>query len=157
MIQKSFHIRTYGCQMNERDSQVLAQTLEAAGYREAEDEAQADIVLVNSCSVRGKAEDKAIGKIGLLCAGMRERPDLVVGLMGCMAQRLGNTIFKRIPKLSFTVGTRAASIIPSILQRVYSGEKKICEIGVIDDPLAGGQTVNGQRSTAIRPGGFQDR
>ena len=61
MPNKTFSIRTYGCQMNERDSEVLANRLVAHGYRPAEDEKSADIVVVNSCSVRGKAEDKALG------------------------------------------------------------------------------------------------
>ena len=111
----------------------MAQTLEAAGYREAADEAAADIVIVNSCSVRGKAEDKALGKVGLLCAGMRERPGLIVGLMGCMAQRLGRDVFKQTPRLTFSVGTRAAAMIPWILKRAEGGEKRICETGVFDD------------------------
>ena len=132
MPSRTFSIRTYGCQMNERDSEVLAHRLATHGYRPAPDEAAADIVIVNSCSVRGKAEDKALGKIGLLCAERRERPGLVVGLMGCMAQRLGPDVFKRVPGLSFSVGTRAAVKIPEILARLDSGEDRICETGVFD-------------------------
>ena len=133
MPNKTFSIRTYGCQMNERDSEVLANRLVAHGYRPAEDEKSADIVVVNSCSVRGKAEDKALGKIGLLCAERRDRPGLIVGLMGCMAQRLGPDVFKRVPGLSFSVGTRAAVKIPELLARIQSGEDHLCETAVLDD------------------------
>lgn len=132
----SFSIRTYGCQMNERDSEVLANRLVALGYTPAEDEKSADIIIVNSCSVRGKAEDKAIGKVGLLCSERRERPNLIVGLMGCMAQRLGQEVFKRVPGLSFSVGTRAAVKIPEFLARIQSGEDHLCEIGTWDDEEA---------------------
>lgn len=134
MTQKTFSIRTYGCQMNERDSEVLANRLVAHGYQPADDEASADIIIVNSCTVRGKAEDKALGKIGLLCVKeRRKRPDLIVGLMGCVAQRLGESVFTRVPTLSFSVGTRAEVKIPEILARIDSGETNVCETGCFDN------------------------
>lgn len=133
MPDKTFSIRTYGCQMNVRDSEVLSNRLITHGYVPIEDENLADIIIVNSCSVRGKAEDKALGKVQLLCSERDERPGLIVGLMGCMAQRLGEGIFKKVPGLSFTVGTRAEKLIPGILARLESGEDHICETGVHDD------------------------
>ncbi|MGI5868119.1 MAG: tRNA (N6-isopentenyl adenosine(37)-C2)-methylthiotransferase MiaB [Kiritimatiellia bacterium] len=151
MSKPTFSIRTYGCQMNERDSDVLASRLVACGYRPAEDEKSADIVIVNSCSVRKKAEDKALGKIGLLCAERRDRPGLVVGLMGCMAQRLGADVFKRVPGLSFSVGTRAAVKIPEFLARIQSGEDNLCEIGVFDDEDAC-ERLHASQSPAEPPG-----
>lgn len=129
----TFSIRTYGCQMNVRDSEVLSNRLVAHGYTPIEDESAADIIIVNSCSVRGKAEDKALGKVQLLCSERKDRPNLIVGLMGCMAQRLGNKVFKRVPGLSFTVGTRAEKLVPGILARLRSGEDHICETGVYDE------------------------
>ena len=69
-----FHIHTYGCQMNKRDSDAVAALLTASGWERAQGEADADLVVVNTCSVREKAEDKALGKLGLLCASKRERP-----------------------------------------------------------------------------------
>ncbi len=120
--------------MNVRDSEVLSNRLIAHGYIPATDESTADIIIVNSCSVRGKAEDKAIGKISLLCVkDRRERPGLIVGLMGCVAQRLGESVFTRVPTLSFSIGTRAEVKIPEILARIDSGETGICEIGCFDD------------------------
>ena len=114
--------------MNVRDSEAVSALLEAAGHRKAASENDADLVLVNTCSVRGKAEDKALGKLGLLCAGKRERPARIVGVMGCMAQRLGPDIFKRVPGLDFSVGTRRCGAIPHLLARVQAGEHAICEI-----------------------------
>ncbi len=111
----TFAFHTYGCQMNVRESEAAARALLDAGYAQAPDEASADIVIVNSCSVRGKAEDKALGKLGILCATKRERPNRVIGLMGCMAQRLGNEVFKKVPALDFAIGTRCAeSIVPAV-------------------------------------------
>lgn len=114
--------------MNVRDSDAVSAMLEASGHRRAASESEADLIIVNSCSVRGKAEDKALGKIGLLCATKRDRPDRVIGLMGCMAQRLGADIFRHVPGLDFSVGTRRCGAIPRLVARVLSGETNICEI-----------------------------
>ena len=118
----SFSIHTYGCQMNVRDSELLARRLRAAGLEEAPSEDAADVVLVNSCSVREKAEEKALGKLGMLCAARRERPGLVVGLTGCMANRLGTDVFGLVPGLSFSVGPRAAGpAIADLVRRALAG------------------------------------
>jgi tRNA-2-methylthio-N6-dimethylallyladenosine synthase len=120
----AFSIHTYGCQMNVRDSDLLARRLRAAGFAEAATEDEADVVLVNSCSVREKAEEKAIGKLGMLCAARRDRPGLVVGLTGCMANRLGPDVFGLVPGLSFSVGPRAAGpAIVSLVRRALDGAK----------------------------------
>ena len=110
--------------MNVRDSDLLARRLRAAGFAEAASEDGADVVLVNSCSVREKAEEKAIGKLGMLCAARRDRPGLVVGLTGCMANRLGPDVFGLVPGLSFSVGPRAAGpAIVSLVRRALAGER----------------------------------
>ena len=120
-----FAIHTYGCQMNVRDSDVLSRRLCAAGYEEAASEAEAGIVVVNSCSVREKAEEKALGKLGMLCAARRERPGLVVGLTGCMANRLGDGVFAKVPGLSFSFGPRAGARLPELVARALVGETGI--------------------------------
>ena len=120
-----FALHTYGCQMNVRDSAVLARRLAAAGYAEAASEEEADVVVVNSCSVREKAEEKALGKLGMLCAGRRAKPGLVVGLTGCMANRLGDGIFAKIPGLSFSFGPRAGARLPELVARALTGETGI--------------------------------
>ena len=119
--------------MNVRDSEATEAMLIAAGHTRAQTEADADLVIVNSCSVRGKAEDKAIGKLGLLCATKRERPKRIVGLMGCMAQRLGSDIFKKVPGLDFSVGTRRCGAIPRMVSRIMAGESHITEISSPDE------------------------
>ncbi len=120
----SFSIHTYGCQMNVRDSEILARRLRAAGFSDAASEDEADVVLVNSCSVREKAEEKALGKLGMLCAARRDRPGLVVGLTGCMANRLGTDVFGLVPGLSFSVGPRAApAALADLVNRGLAGER----------------------------------
>ena len=115
-------LHTYGCQMNARDAESTAALLEAAGHLPAADEADADVVIVNTCSVRAKAEDKAIGKLRLLCAGKRAHPHRRVGVMGCMAQRRGAALLPEIPGLDFVAGTRRQAAIPGILARLAAGE-----------------------------------
>ena len=105
-----FFVHTYGCQMNVRDSEAAEALLVAAGHEKAASEADAELVIVNSCTVRQKAEEKAIGKAGNLCAAGK-----VTGLMGCAVKRLGEDVFKRLPKLDFAVGPRAVGLIPKIV------------------------------------------
>src|SRR5688572_6854473 len=86
----SVFIKTYGCQMNERDSEQVASQLVAKGYDLAPSEAMADVILLNTCSVRDAAEQKAYGKMQTLAKELRRtRPDVVLGFMGCMAQSRG--------------------------------------------------------------------
>ena len=120
-----FHIHTYGCQMNVRDSEAVAALMLAAGHERASGEADADVVIVNSCTVRQKAEEKAIGKAGNLVAAKK-----TTGLMGCAVKRLGADVFKLVPKLDFAVGPRAFWRIPGILA---DGKFPVLDLG--DDDL----------------------
>ena len=105
-----FLVHTYGCQMNVRDSEAVEAMLLAAGHTKATGEDDAELVIVNSCTVRQKAEEKAVGKTGNLCAAGK-----LTGLMGCAVKRLGEDVFKRLPKLDFAVGPRAIGLIPKII------------------------------------------
>ncbi len=105
-----FLVHTYGCQMNVRDSEAVEALLLAAGHTKAANEDDAELVIVNSCTVRQKAEEKAVGKTGNLCAAGK-----LTGLMGCAVKRLGEDVFKRLPKLDFAVGPRAIGLIPKIV------------------------------------------
>ena len=132
----TFAFHTYGCQMNVRESEAAAKALLDAGHTPAADEESADIVIVNSCSVRGKAEDKALGKLGILCATKRERPHRVIGLMGCMAQRLGNDIFKKIPTLDFSIGTRCADRVAPAVEAALQGSATLAMKDLHEQPDA---------------------
>ena len=146
----SFAIHTYGCQMNVRESEAAAKALLDAGYTQAPDEESADILIVNSCSVRGKAEDKALGKLGLLCATKRERTHRVVGLMGCMAQRLGNEVFQRVPTLDFAIGTRCAAKVVPAVQAALEGRPTLALRDLHEQPDApAGHVVDGGFSAFV--------
>ena len=125
-----FWIHTYGCQMNVRDSEAVEALMVAAGHEKAAGEAEAEVVLVNSCTVRQKAEEKAIGKAGNLVADGK-----IVGMMGCAVKRLGEEVFKRMPGLSFAVGPRRFGLVPRILAEISAARAagrrpgRILEIG----------------------------
>ncbi len=124
-----FFIRTYGCQMNEHDSELLAGILTEAGYCQTLCETEADIIIVNGCSIRETAENKILGYIGNLKHAKEERGAIVV-LAGCMAQRDGvaEAIFRRSPQVDIVVGTYHYYRLPELLQRVQQGEKHITDI-----------------------------
>jgi len=124
-----FHIRTYGCQMNERDSEAIGALLIKHGNTPTPREWEADLVIVNTCSVRKKAEDKALGKLGLLVAGKGDHPERIVGAMGCMVQRLRNSIFERVPGLDFAVGTHSLSNLPNVVDLVTRKNTPVIDAG----------------------------
>jgi len=99
-------IKTYGCQMNERDSEQVGRMFIERGYTLTPDEGDADVILANTCSVRDQAEQKALGKMGIMGRHRKKRPHLVFGFMGCMAQSRGKELFGAIPHLDLVVGTQ---------------------------------------------------
>ena len=101
-----FFIKTYGCQMNERDSEQVAHSLVARGYERVGHESEADVVLLNTCSVRDMADQKALGKMGMLGRPAKERPQMVFGFLGCMAQARGASLLKDLPHVDLVVGTQ---------------------------------------------------
>lgn len=129
----TFYLHTYGCQMNVRDSEAAAALLVAAGHEPVAQERAADLVVVNSCSVRGKAEDKALGKLRLLVKSKRTHPGRLVGAMGCMVQRLGPALLDQVPGLDFAVGTRASRHLPPLVSAALAGAAGQLVLGTADD------------------------
>ncbi len=115
------HVRTYGCQMNERDSEQVVQMFIEGGYTVTANEAEADAILINTCSVRDQAEQKALGKMGMLAAHRRTRPHVVYGFMGCMAQSRGDELLARFAHLDLVIGTqkyhKAFAYVDAILRQ----------------------------------------
>src|SRR5437762_3764752 len=101
-----FFIKTYGCQMNQHDSEQVAHSLVTRGYKRVENESDADVVLLNTCSVRDMADQKALGKMGMLGRIAKERPHVVFGFLGCMAQARGESLLKNLPHVDLVVGTQ---------------------------------------------------
>jgi len=112
------HIKTYGCQMNERDSEAVAAMLRARGYRIVPSEDDCDVLLLNTCSVRDAAEQKAIGKAGYLLSKKKHNPDFVLGILGCMAQNRGAGLLDRLPDVDLIVGTQKFHRVPDYLDNL---------------------------------------
>ena len=101
------HLITYGCQMNEYDSERVAGLLRERSWELTADEAEADLILVNTCAIREKAEDKVFSKLGELRLLKAQRPDLIIGVMGCMAQLHQGAIQRRAPVVDLVFGSHS--------------------------------------------------
>ena len=120
----SVFIKTYGCQMNERDSEAVAAQLVAKGYALAASEATADVVLLNTCSVRDFAEQKALNKmINLAAETRRKRPDVLLGFMGCMAQSRGQSLIDRLPDVDLVIGTQKLHRVADYVGDLLAGRR----------------------------------
>ncbi|MFN3466726.1 MAG: tRNA (N6-isopentenyl adenosine(37)-C2)-methylthiotransferase MiaB [Candidatus Brocadiales bacterium] len=117
-MNKSIFLTTFGCQMNKADSELFLGLLLEKGYRMARDEATADVILFNTCSVRQRAEDKVHSRLSQLKARKTQRPGLVIGVLGCMAQKEGEEIFRRYPHVDMVCGTRMFDKLPELLDRL---------------------------------------
>jgi len=116
------YIRTYGCQMNERDSEQVARQFQERGYDLTQDESQADVILLNTCSVRDQAEQKALGNMNRLRKLKRDKPDLVLGFMGCMAQSRGSELLDRLPDVDLVIGTQRFHHVADYVENIRSAE-----------------------------------
>lgn len=113
---KTFHISTYGCQMNLADSSTLASSLITRGYRRVDSEAAADLLILNTCSVREKAEQRVFGRLGEIYKFKRRRPHLKVAVVGCMAQRLGDDLVHKVPHVDYVLGTDRLFELPDVIE-----------------------------------------
>jgi tRNA-2-methylthio-N6-dimethylallyladenosine synthase len=123
------HLITYGCQMNEYDSERVAGLLRAQSYELTDNESEADLILLNTCAIREKAEDKVFSKLGELRRVKAQRPDVIVGVMGCMAQLHQQEIRRRAPVVDLVFGSPAIGQVASLVERVRRDRKPIVETG----------------------------
>jgi len=113
-------IKTYGCQMNERDSEQVARMLMARGYQMTGSERDADVVLLNTCSVRDMAEQKAIGKMGMMSRLREARPHMVFGFLGCMAQSRGAELTRGLGHVDLVVGTQKFHRVADYVDEIFA-------------------------------------
>ena len=129
-IGKTYHIKTYGCQMNEHDSENIKAMLEELGFTYNDDYQTSDLVLLNTCSIRENAHNKAFGMLGRLKHLKEENPNLIVGLCGCMAQEEGviNEILTKYKWINFVFGTHNLYRLPYILKEALDKNKREIEV-----------------------------
>src|SRR3989440_10840298 len=155
-----FFIKTYGCQMNELDSEQVAHSLIARGYQRADSELDADVVLLNTCSVRDMADQKALGKMGMLGRIANERPHVVFGFLGCMAQARGASLLKNLPHVDLVVGTqkfhRVADYVEQALEtkRYRAMDDPRFSIVAIDEEIGSQSTIRHQQLAPKQPTAF---
>ncbi len=128
-----YRIETWGCQMNLHDSEKMAAALGSAGYAPAREDETPDLVLLNTCSVREKAQEKVFQRVEALAAGGRGAPK--IGVAGCVAQQEGAALLARAPAVHFVLGTQSLVRLPDIARRLRSGERGIVETGRHPDNL----------------------
>ena len=120
---KRVYVETYGCQMNISDGELMEGVLEDHGYDIAVDPEDADVILVNTCAIREHAERRVLGRVGQLSGLKRERPDLVIGVTGCMAQRMGETLAEQAPHVDLVMGPDGYRSLPERLAAIEEGRK----------------------------------
>jgi len=122
---RRFHIRTYGCQMNVLDSHKVAALLAGAGYGATAEPDDADLLIVNTCSIRDKAEQRLYADLGRLRTWKQERPGRVIGVAGCVAQQEGDAILRRFAAVDFVYGTHNLRLLPALVAAAERGERSL--------------------------------
>ncbi|MGI8908694.1 MAG: tRNA (N6-isopentenyl adenosine(37)-C2)-methylthiotransferase MiaB [Candidatus Sumerlaeaceae bacterium] len=132
---ETYCIVTYGCQMNDNDSEIMSGILEGKGMRRVQTEAEADVVLVNTCVVREGAEERAVGRLNSLASLKKQKPGMIVGITGCMAQNEGEMVSRKVPLADLVVGTRDLFKIGELVDRAASTRERIVSIQDVDKPV----------------------
>ncbi|MFH1226667.1 MAG: tRNA (N6-isopentenyl adenosine(37)-C2)-methylthiotransferase MiaB [Planctomycetota bacterium] len=119
------YIQTFGCQMNKLDSELIANVLVEKGYKLADSEESADIILLNACSVRAHAEERVYNRLSLLSRLKKSKPNLILGLVGCMAQKDKELAFKRLPQLNLVCGPHRYKTLVNLINEAQTKKKHI--------------------------------
>ncbi|UCH06834.1 MAG: tRNA (N6-isopentenyl adenosine(37)-C2)-methylthiotransferase MiaB [Deltaproteobacteria bacterium] len=128
----SFYLKTFGCQMNKHDSDSISQILLNQGYRQSQAIEDAQIILINTCAVRQKAEDKALTLIGRLAPLKRKNPDLITGVLGCVAQNQGVDLLAHFPHLDLVIGPRNVHHIDELISKIRKQRNKVFSLDLTE-------------------------
>lgn len=123
---KHVYIETMGCQMNKSDTERMLGMLSNIGYDEVKEPEKADLLMVNTCSIRQLSEDKAFSQLGVWGKWKQDGKDIKIGICGCVAQQKANKVFSRAPYVDFVLGTHKIYSLPEIIKRINNGER-VCE------------------------------
>lgn len=147
---KSYYIETYGCQMNVRDSEIIAGILEECGYVSSSCKEDSSLILFNTCCVREHAEKKVYGNVGALCEYKSTHPDAIIGICGCMMQqkRIAERTFRRFPFVDLIIGTNQLHRIPEFLDAIRKGNRVL---SISDDLTEIEERLPSKRSVSINP------
>ncbi len=132
MLNKYFYLNTIGCQMNVYDSEQIAARLAALGYQQTGSLEIADLVIVNTCTIRAKAEQKAFSFLGRLARLKIKRPGLIIGVGGCVAQQEGDKILRRVPYIDLVFGTQAIDRLPLLIQKIEDKRCRLVDVALTE-------------------------
>lgn len=144
---KRVFIKSWGCQMNEHDAERMAGLVAPMGYALTSDPENADLILLNTCSIRDKAEQKVYSDLGRLVALKAARPDLVIGVAGCVAQQEGRAILQRSPAVDLIFGSKGIERLPALLTEAVTTRRKVV---YTDDPIGIAPTLPADRRERVR-------
>ncbi|MFQ5901819.1 MAG: tRNA (N6-isopentenyl adenosine(37)-C2)-methylthiotransferase MiaB [Thermodesulfobacteriota bacterium] len=129
---KNLYITTFGCQMNKRDSERIAGLLEKMEYRLTEDKTEADLIIINTCSIRDKAEQKVYSVLGKFNRLKENNPNLILGVGGCVAQQEGEKLLRRVSCLDMVFGTHSLHLLPGIIRKIEGKRARVCKTTLSD-------------------------
>jgi tRNA-2-methylthio-N6-dimethylallyladenosine synthase len=150
MTNKYLYIATFGCQMNVHDSEQMAVLLAGSGYQVTDDPQRADLILLNTCSIREKAEQKAFSELGRLMLLKEHNPDMIIGFGGCLAQHMGKKVYSRAGAVDLVFGTHNIHLLPEMVESVQKERRRITKtnfsneirsLNVFAPPLPGALTA----------------
>ena len=131
---KLYYIATMGCQMNDYTSDYLGQLFLNEGFKSTDDIDHADIIMINTCTVRGKAQQKAFSFLGRMEPLKKRNPHLIIGIMGCVAQQEGSNLLKRFHSLDLVLGTREISRVCDFIKQIEKDREKIVAVNITKIP-----------------------
>ena len=124
-VAKKVYVETYGCQMNISDGELMEGILVEKGYEVSASAEEADVIIVNTCAIREHAEERVLGRVGQLYGIKKESPEVIIGVTGCMAQRLGDNLLQRAPYVDLVMGPDGYRSLPEQLERIHIGAKSM--------------------------------
>src|SRR5712671_1524002 len=152
-MRKKLYLETFGCQMNVLDSELVLGQLRAQGYESVADRDQADVIIYNTCSVREHAEQKVWSRLGELRERKQQEPNLVIGVIGCMAERDGTNIFRKFPQVDVLCGPGELDKLPALVHNaVVTNEGsgfRVQGSAIDSDPNAEPRTLNPKKQIAL--------
>lgn len=150
MEKLKFYIQTFGCQMNDHDSETLAGLLDESGYLEVFAPEDADLILLNTCAIREKAEQKVYSQLGRYKLLKNKRPELLIGVGGCMAQGDGRKVFSRAPYVDLVFGTQTVQNVPDMVATVLEKRRRLVSTKMDNDPAAMEELYRHVRPTGLK-------
>ncbi|MBW1814690.1 MAG: hypothetical protein JRJ39_13765 [Deltaproteobacteria bacterium] len=130
---KYIYMNTIGCQMNVYDSERIIQSLQSLGYIESLSLDMADLIIVNTCTIRAKAEQKAFSFLGRLAKIKKKKPGIIIGVGGCMAQQEGKNILERVPFIDIVFGTHAVERLPRHIEKIASKRYRVVDVEMTNE------------------------